>query len=117
MVKKESEKQILSSIDEMTLDTVISIPTQCTYILLGAISFGMSSLAGAVLPLALIGIIGKGAYGLITEDKNKEGTVHNPLSEKIVSQPVIRDQQQNYSAILQRQKEESEQNTPTGKQL
>ena len=118
--KKDDEKQILGSLDEMMLDTMISTPTQCAYILLGSLSFGMSGLAGAVLPLALIGMIGKGVYNLITEDKNKEGTVHNPFSEKVVSQPMIGDQHQNYSAILQRQKEESEKQqniTSNSKQL
>ncbi|WDM85640.1 hypothetical protein K6025_02200 [Ehrlichia sp. JZT12] len=117
--KKDTERQFLGSLDEMTLDTAISVPTQCTYIALGALSFGMSGLLGAVLPLTLIGIIGKGVYSLITEDKDKEGTIHNPFPERVISQSVRSNQPQNYSAILQRQKEESEQqNTqPTSKQL
>ncbi|AHC39092.1 hypothetical protein [Ehrlichia muris] len=105
--KPADTKQPLGSMDEKLVNAVMS-PHSCYYFILGTLTFGLGGLAGPLLPLLIITTVGKSLYGMVTEDKGKEGTIHNPFQEGVTRQPRITEKP--YTTILeQRKKEASEQ--------
>ena len=107
--KPADTKQPLGSMDEKLVNVIIS-PYSCYYFILGTLTFGLGGLAGPLLPLLIITTVGKSLYGMVTEDKGKEGTIHNPFQEGVTRQPRTTERPQNYTTILeQRKKEPSEQ--------
>ncbi|AAZ68318.1 hypothetical protein [Ehrlichia canis] len=116
---KPEGKQHMVSMDEKLVQTVIN-PFNSYYFILGALAIGLEGFIPPLVPILLIAITGKSLFSLVTEDKDKEGSVHSPFQEGIIRQPVTAEGQQNYTAMLERQKkEESEQQStsPTSKKL
>ncbi|AHX04747.1 hypothetical protein [Ehrlichia japonica] len=104
--KSEGTKQPLGSMDEKLVD-VITSHYSCYYFILGALTFGLGGFAGPLLPLLVITTVGKSLYSMVTEDKGKEGTIHNPFQEGITRQPRTTERPQNYTAILEQRKKEA----------
>ena len=100
---KTEAKQHLESLDEILIQSSISTPLTCSFFLLTALTLSMPGLGGALLPVFVIGIIGKNVHEIVTHDKDKEGTIHCPFPESITHQPLIPEEQKNYTAMLEEQ--------------
>ena len=110
--KPEGTKQPLGSMDEKVIN-IITSPYNCSYFVLGALTFGLGGLAGPLLPFLIITTVGKSLYSMVTEDKDKEGTIHNPFQEGVTKQPRTTERPQNYTAILEQHRKDAgeQQNT------
>ena len=116
---KPEGKQHMASIDEKLIQTLVN-PFNSYYFVLGALAIGLEGFVPPLIPILLIAITGKSLFSLVTEDKDKEGSVHSPFQEGITRQPVTAEGQQNYTAMLERQKKEesAQHSTPsTSKKL
>ncbi|AHX03864.1 hypothetical protein ECHHL_0717 [Ehrlichia chaffeensis str. Heartland] len=105
--KKEDIKQPLESLDEKLIN-VITSPYSVTYFILGTLTLGLGGFAGPLLPILLIVTVGKSLHGMLTEDKEKEGTIHSPFQEGVLKPSRISEKPQNYTAILEQQHKQEE---------
>ncbi|WP_078400019.1 hypothetical protein [Ehrlichia ruminantium] len=112
--KQTDAKQHLESLDEILLQSSLSTPLVCSVFLITALTLSMPGLGGALLPLFVIGIIGKNVHAIVTHDRNKERTIHNPFPESITHQPLTPEEPKNYAAMLeQQQSTKQSQGTPS----
>ncbi|RZB12284.1 hypothetical protein DRF75_04935 [Ehrlichia minasensis] len=109
---KPEGKQHIASMDEKLIQVLIN-PFNSYYFVLGALAVGLEGFIPPLIPILLIATAGKSLFSLVTEDKDKEGTVHSPFQEGVTRQPNTAEQQQNYTAMLERQKQEDREQQST----